>query len=72
MSVTEATTSLLADRVAVVLGATGWIGRDISRYLLEAGASVVTVARDCARLDELTRYLGATDRGAEAARRSEL
>lgn len=62
MSVTASTNLLLADRVAVVLGATGWIGRDISRYLLEAGASVVTVARDGARLDELTRHLGAADR----------
>lgn len=62
MSGAPVSSPLLAGRVAVVLGATGWIGQDISRYLLEAGASVVTVARDGARLDELTRSLGATDR----------
>jgi len=52
----------LAGRVAVVLGATGWIGRGISRRLVDSGASVVLVARDRDRLDELARELDAEER----------
>jgi len=52
----------LAGRVAVVLGATGWIGRGISRRLVDSGASVVLVARDRDRLDGLARELDAEER----------
>lgn len=51
-----------AGRVAVVFGATGWIGRELSRQLVDAGASVVLVARDSRRLDSLARELAKDDR----------
>lgn len=50
---------VLESRVAVVIGATGWIGRVISRDLVAAGASVVLVARDSERLDALAAELAA-------------
>lgn len=53
---------LLAGRVAVVVGATGWIGRALSHHLLAAGADLALVARDPDRLDALARELGAGDR----------
>jgi NADP-dependent 3-hydroxy acid dehydrogenase YdfG len=53
---------ILSGRVAVVLGATGWIGRGLSRHLVDAGAEVVLVARDGDRLDALARELGAGGR----------
>lgn len=47
----------LDGRVAVVLGATGGIGRAVCRALADAGATVVMVGRDAARLDALAREL---------------
>lgn len=57
---------VLTGRVAVVVGATGWIGTAVCRELVRAGASVVLVARDPDRLDELRRDLAADDRVATA------
>lgn len=56
------TGGILHDRVAVVIGATGWIGRAISRDLLDVGASVVLVARDQERLKALEGELAAPER----------
>ena len=39
----------LRDRVAVVLGGTGTLGRSMARVLLDAGASVVVSGRDATR-----------------------
>lgn len=61
MNAVTGTAPLLAGRVAVVLGATGWIGRGISRYLVDAGASVVLVARDRGRLAALEGELDAPE-----------
>lgn len=49
---------LLTGRVAVVFGATGWIGRAICAEFVRAGASIVMVGRDPARLDALHELLG--------------
>ena len=57
MSGADAPAPVLAGRVAVILGATGWIGRGVSRYLLQAGANVVIVSRDRERLTQLERSL---------------
>jgi NADP-dependent 3-hydroxy acid dehydrogenase YdfG len=57
----SAPSSLLVGRVAVVFGATGWIGRGVCHGLVEAGARVVLVGRDADRLDELARELGGGD-----------
>ncbi|WP_431977523.1 SDR family oxidoreductase [Micromonospora haikouensis] len=62
MSEHSATTDVLSGRVAVVFGATGWIGRAICRDLVQAGASIVMVGRDANRLDALHRELGGSDR----------
>ncbi|MFJ6198185.1 SDR family oxidoreductase [Micromonospora sp. NPDC092111] len=62
MSERSATTGLLTGRVAVVFGATGWIGRAICHELVRAGASIVMVGRDANRLDALQRELGGGDR----------
>lgn len=53
---------MLESRVAVVIGATGWIGRVVSRDLVAAGARVVLVARDAERLDALAGELAAGER----------
>lgn len=53
---------VLGGRVAVVFGATGWIGRAICGEFLRAGASVVMVGRDRDRLDDLHERLGGGDR----------
>lgn len=37
---------LLAGRVGVVFGATGWIGRAICTEFVRAGASIVMIGRD--------------------------
>lgn len=58
MSVAGSPATLLTGRVAIVLGATGWIGTGISRYLLQAGANVVIVSRDRERLARLEQSLG--------------
>lgn len=55
-------TGPLVGRVAVVFGATGWIGRAICHDLLRAGASVVVVGRDASRLAALERELAGGDR----------
>lgn len=54
--------SALAGRVAVVFGATGWIGSAVCRDVLAAGARLVVVGRDAGRLDGLERELGGGDR----------
>jgi NADP-dependent 3-hydroxy acid dehydrogenase YdfG len=53
---------ILTGRVAVVFGATGWLGTAICRELAGAGASVVMVGRNADRLDELQRELGCDGR----------
>jgi NADP-dependent 3-hydroxy acid dehydrogenase YdfG len=55
-------TGSLVGRVAVVFGATGWIGRAICHELLRAGASVVVVGRDASRLAAFERELAGGDR----------
>jgi len=62
MSEHSATTGVLSGRVAVVFGATGWIGRAICHELVRAGASIVMVGRDANRLDTLQRELDGGDR----------
>lgn len=54
--------SALAGRVAVVFGATGWIGSAVCRDLLASGARLVIVGRHADRLDRLERDLGGGDR----------
>ncbi len=53
---------ILTGRVAVVLGATGWIGRSICRELVDSGASLTLVGRSATRVDELHRELGGGER----------
>lgn len=62
MSEQSGTRGVLGARVAVVFGATGWIGRAICHELVRAGASIVMVGRDADRLDALQRELGGGDR----------
>ncbi|WP_238008840.1 SDR family NAD(P)-dependent oxidoreductase [Dactylosporangium sp. AC04546] len=62
MSEHSAATGVLSRRVAVVFGATGWIGRAICHELVRADASVVLVGRDANRLGALQRELGGGDR----------
>jgi NAD(P)-dependent dehydrogenase (short-subunit alcohol dehydrogenase family) len=45
----------LTDKKALVVGASRGLGRGIAEAFRAAGASVVAVARDGARLAELTR-----------------
>ncbi len=61
MSAPASAAGPLTGRVAVVFGATGWIGSAICRELSRAGASVVLVGRDADRLDSLARELGSTE-----------
>ena len=71
-----ASSAELAGRTAVVTGASGGIGRAVSRALATAGASVWMVARDAGRLEEAARSAGgrviaadvADHAGAEAVR----
>jgi NADP-dependent 3-hydroxy acid dehydrogenase YdfG len=48
----------LQDAVAIVTGASGGIGEAIARELRKAGAKIVLVARDQAKLDALATELG--------------
>jgi NAD(P)-dependent dehydrogenase (short-subunit alcohol dehydrogenase family) len=48
----------LDGRIALVTGATGGIGKETARALVAAGAEVIVVGRDRARLDALTAELG--------------
>jgi NADP-dependent 3-hydroxy acid dehydrogenase YdfG len=57
---------VLGGRVAVIFGATGWIGRAICGELLRAGASVVMVGRDRGRLEDLHERLGGGERAMTA------
>src|SRR6266849_4076780 len=43
----------LADKIAIVVGASRGLGRGVAEAFLDAGASVVAVARDPKPLDEL-------------------
>ncbi|GAA3454803.1 SDR family NAD(P)-dependent oxidoreductase [Dactylosporangium matsuzakiense] len=52
----------LRHRTAVVTGATGGMGQVIAAALVDAGAHVVTVARDPARADMLRARIGADSR----------
>lgn len=54
----SAPSTLLTGRVAVVFGATGWIGRAVCHGLVGAGARIVLVGRNADRLDALERELG--------------
>lgn len=47
----------LAGKVAIITGATGWLGRAMTRTLAAAGADVHAVARDQGRLEALEREL---------------
>ncbi|MBL7252960.1 SDR family NAD(P)-dependent oxidoreductase [Paractinoplanes lichenicola] len=48
----------LSPRTAVVTGATGGMGKMIAAALIDAGARVVTIARDPARADALRAHVG--------------
>ncbi len=56
----------LDGRVALVTGASGAIGRDISIALARAGADILAVGRDMGRLQETARLVGETGRSARA------
>jgi NADP-dependent 3-hydroxy acid dehydrogenase YdfG len=60
--VSELATGALTGRVAVVFGATGWIGQAICSAFIRDGADLVMVSRDADRLDALQRRLDAGDR----------
>jgi NAD(P)-dependent dehydrogenase (short-subunit alcohol dehydrogenase family) len=47
----------LQNRVAIVTGATGWLGSAISRALAEAGATLVVTSRDEGRAAEFAKTL---------------
>ena len=53
----------LRHKVAVVTGATGGMGQIIAADLIRAGAHVVTVARDPARVDALRARIGSQEAG---------
>ncbi|MBX3378272.1 MAG: SDR family NAD(P)-dependent oxidoreductase [Phycisphaeraceae bacterium] len=57
----------LADRIAVVTGASAGIGESIARFLAAAGAKVVVNARREERLHALVRELGGTANAAAVA-----
>jgi len=50
--------SLLADKVALVIGGAGEVGEGIVRQFLTHGATVVVPSRDQYRLDQLRSHLG--------------
>lgn len=49
----------LADRVAVVTGGTGGIGRSLAARLIEEGAAVVITGRDTRRGTRVAAEIGA-------------
>jgi NAD(P)-dependent dehydrogenase (short-subunit alcohol dehydrogenase family) len=53
--------------VAIVTGASGWLGTAMTAALAEAGAHVVAVARDKGRLDAVVEPLRAAGHSVEAA-----
>ena len=54
----------LREKVAVVTGATGNLGRTLCRTLLDRGAKVALIGRNSATLESLQAELGARDRTA--------
>ncbi len=51
----------LGGRVALITGATGWLGRSMARALAEAGASVIAASRDRERAAAFARELPVAD-----------
>lgn len=69
------TNSAFSGRVALVVGGSGYIGREIARQLIDAGAIVVLAARSPERLAEASAGLGGVatqliDTGDEASVRA--
>jgi len=53
----------LSGRVALVTGASGWLGQAFARALAEAGATVVAASRDAERAERTAAALGPSHRG---------